>query len=367
MARDFSGGATNPPHLRKAAASLGLTNGCSITCWFSSDVASGGPRYIAGWGNGSRVLALVQSGSRIGIGDKGSGAPINGSATTTNSFTAGTWNHAVGIVVSDGERRVVLNGDLANQGTVNPFSSFVASTDVWVGANIYELNGFAGGFNGRVAHLGIYSEILADDAIVALSRGAHPLLVRPHKLRFLAELSGHHDPEIERIGSAGLAALNSPGVDDGPRLFRPRRRPTFPGSSLGDGTMALVPAGSGAAGAIGQAVVVIDGGYEPPGVSAAVLLGQAVADIAMPQVVQVMAGSAVSVGAVGMPGLSWGSRALPSSHPLSAAMGSCRVRRGGWAVLPAAPSEWDAAETGEASWQARTGAGAPWMQVPLAK
>jgi hypothetical protein len=365
VARDFSGGATNPPHLRKASASLGLTNGCSIACWFASDVASGGPRYIAGWGNGSRILALVQSGSRIGIGDKGSGSPINGSVATANSFTAGTWNHAVGIVVSDGERRVVLNGDLANQGTVNPFSSFVASTDAWVGANIYELNGFAGGFNGRVAHLGIYTEILPDDAIIALSLGAHPLLVRPHKLRFLADLSGRHDPEIERIGGAGLPALNSPGFADGPRLFRPRRRLMFPGSSIGTGNTTVAPTGVGAAGAIGQAMVVADGGHEPPGVSAAVLLGQAVAENAAPQVVQVMTGAAAA-GNVGMPSLAWGARVKPSSHPLATATGSCRVRRGGWVAQPAVHSVWDAVDMDEAAWQPTAGGGTPWVPAPLA-
>lgn len=363
MARDFSGGSTNPPHLRKASASLGLTNGCSISCWFSSDVASGGPRYVAGWGNGSRILALVQSGNRIGIGDKGSGAPINGSATTTNSFAAGTWNHAVGIVVSDGERRVILNGDLANQGTVNPFSSFVASTDVWVGANIYELNGFADGFNGRVAHLGIYAEILPDDAIVALSLGAHPLLVRPHKLRFLAELSGRNNPEIEWIGGAGLPALNSPGVADGPRLFRPRRRLLSLGSPLGDGNTTVAPAGSGVAGAIGQAVVVADGGCEPPGVSAAVVLGQATAEVAAPQVVQVMTASAAAAGEVGIPSLSWDARVIPDFHPLATAVGSCRVRRGGWAAQPAAHGAWDAVDMGEAGWQPATGGSTPWVPV----
>ncbi len=382
MAYELSGGTTHPPHLKQLSAALGLANGCSIACWFMSDTASGGPRYIAGWGNGSRILGLAQSGNKLALGDKGSGSPLHGAATTGNSFLAGGWNHAVGIVVADNERRVILNGDLANMGTVNPGALFIASTDVWVGANIYELSGFANGFNGKVASLAIYSEILPDEAIVALSRGVAPELVRPHKLEFLTDLSGRHSPEIERIRGGGLSLLNSPTHAAGPPLFRPRRRfVPLPAAGVGGGPVivdglaasgaigGIAAAFCGRADAVGQAVgiqagqvsVRLDGGAAPAGVSAATWLGQPSTGAgAAPDVEPI---GCAGAGLVGTPTISWSDVALPASPGMASAVGSGRVSVSGWSPEAAAQELWADALRGEGAWQSASRASQVWLPL----
>ena len=380
MAYEFSGGTTQPPYLRQSSAVLGLANGSSVACWFLSNTVSGGPRYIAGWGSGSRIIGLAQNGNKLTFGDKASGAPISGTATTANTFAAGGWNHAVGIVASNSDRRVILNGDLASMGTVNPGVSFVASTDVWVGANIYELNGFANGFDGKVAGLAIYSEILPDEAIVALARGAAPELVRPHKLEFLTDLSGRHSPEIERIRGTGLSLFNSPAHAAGPRLFRPRRR-LVPSPSAGDGGTAVVLNGLAASGEVGAIAASFGGGAVPAGQAASALAGQVVVRLgggsapagvsALAWLGQVSAGAgdgtgveAIGCAAAGLPGtpaVSWSGAASADSPGLVAAVGGCRIGVSGWSPEGAAQSLWSEAPSGEGAWHPASTSSQAWL------
>lgn len=141
------------------------------------------------------------------------GATI-GSAYTSSSWTANTWHHGCGVFASSTDRRCFLDG--GSKGTdatdVTPTGidrlSLGRSGDLSPGAYM----------KGYLAEVGVWAGTLTDAEVAILANGTPPDRVQPHNLVHYYRLR-NIDELTCRVGSANLAAFNTPTSADHCRIF----------------------------------------------------------------------------------------------------------------------------------------------------
>lgn len=132
-------------------------------------------------------------------------------AQASAAYPQDTWNHALGVAVSDSERHVYLNG--RNKGSNTTSSSApqwqYMETSIARNGNYY--------YMGEAAWAALWDVALDDADAAALGAGWHPTLIRPQNLVAFWPLGGldPQDPK-DRWGGYDLTAYNAPTEVDHP-------------------------------------------------------------------------------------------------------------------------------------------------------
>ena len=154
----------------------------SIACWFRRGSSSVGDRVLvqlADYTGGTAGLSLYLANftDRVRAYTQTSTGTTAQAGLGDNPPTTGRWNHAAAVFASDSSRVAYQNGVASGTDTTslplgsNLDSLYIATSYVAQTA----LNNHAG-----IAHVCVWSEALSGGEIQALSRGLHPLNVRPH-------------------------------------------------------------------------------------------------------------------------------------------------------------------------------------------
>lgn len=151
---------------------------------------------------------------------------------TTNTVTNNAWNMATMVFTSATSRKIVLNGDFANEGvdTVSKAAP-VGLVNTALGAFLQPSPNERFSFiDFLLAHVAVWDVALTDDEVTALNRGAFPHEVRPSALLAHWPLWGNHDPEIvfgpKAADGFQMSLVSAPakGNHKAAKLWTPRRQ-----------------------------------------------------------------------------------------------------------------------------------------------
>jgi len=163
----------------------------TTACWFkAANVTASGSLVSLSTNAGTARYTMSVRGDIVG--DPLRAAAVNsggtaGQASTSTSYTAGVWHHALAIYSSSTSRTIYLNG--AGSGTNT--TSITVGTGInrtLTGAQI--LTTVQDFFNGSIAEVGIWGVALDAGEISALASGFSPRLIRPASLLYYAPLVG---------------------------------------------------------------------------------------------------------------------------------------------------------------------------------
>ena len=210
MARLFNGTSEFLSTTSIPDGSLPMTFGAWV---YMSDVTSVQTVFACADASSNNVFERLQlSGAtlRIRTNDAGSGRNVVSSGT----MSAGTWQHACGVVTSAASRTCYIDGGNAVTGT----DSFTpALTRMALGASIRS-SATQHFLAGRIADAFFYNAALTADEVAALAAGASPLLVRSGSLLGYWPLWGIASPETDYVGNTNMTLTGSPSAADGPPL-----------------------------------------------------------------------------------------------------------------------------------------------------
>lgn len=195
----------------------------SFSIWFkpaSTQADAGGTLLAVEGATNSHYWWFVwnKTVSKISIVTKDS-ASAGTSAYSVNTLTQDAWNHATLVASSATDRKVILNGDVANSGTdVNSKSPTVTKTALGTLQNyagLYE-------YKGNLAFGTFWNVALTDAEVASLAKGAYPLTVRPESIvGFFPLQIAANSPDLvaTRVLTAngGVAA-----TQDGPVVYFPK-------------------------------------------------------------------------------------------------------------------------------------------------
>jgi hypothetical protein len=194
----------------------------TLSCWFNPDVvpASGIRTLISlseatvGGSSGTTlnhsVLLLINSSqtlvARAAVNNG------NSSSLSTNTWSTGTWSHALGRFTSASNRIACLDGVIgtnsgASRAATNLDNLLMgrASGGTYAGNNP---------FNGKLAEVAVWAATLADDEVVALSKGAKASSIRPGDLVYYQPL----------VRESSDVMSSEPVTVSGPLVFQHPRR-----------------------------------------------------------------------------------------------------------------------------------------------
>ena len=221
MARIFAASFTQ--HLSKDAAA-GFPP-MTVCAWFRpEDLTHVGYLFFLG----DKALATNLHHHRLRFNGLGAGSPIDwgvatsGSfvqASTTNGCTAQTWHMATALVPSTSSRTVILDANVASQGTETSTRTPSNVNRTGLGARTNAAPAVA--FNGRMAWVTVWNQVLTTDEITALRSGRNPLTMRRGNINACWPLFGWATPETDLVGSNALTpsasaptlTLNGPPVE----------------------------------------------------------------------------------------------------------------------------------------------------------
>lgn len=209
MARDFV--AASSTALSVAASPI-TTTPLSMACWFNLDQNANTLIMVgvSGSNDQSHRLAMDAGGQIYARTRTTSNVEATGSAITT-----GTWQHGCAVFASATSRAVYLNGgNKATNATNRDPSGF---NNTRIGSTTLP-DTFA---DGRIAWPCIWNVALTDDEALSLSKGIHPLRIRPASVVFFSPI-GTGSPEPEWISRNELTLLNAPGAFEDYPLLRTR-------------------------------------------------------------------------------------------------------------------------------------------------
>jgi hypothetical protein len=143
-------------------------------------------------------------------------------AIAPSALTVDEWHHVLGVQVvistsSYGTRRVYLNGTVATaQVTAN--QAYTASfSDLRVGhRRTLTATTFTSFYDGEIAEVAVWSDVLTIDDAKALANGAKPTSVRPDLLTAYFPLVRSFSDSME---ARAMTATNSPTISVHPRRF----------------------------------------------------------------------------------------------------------------------------------------------------
>jgi len=178
----------------------------TMACWFMSDIN-------AGAASNQTLIALSNTAvwHRLAIFGNVAGDPVRvqtntsttGNADTSTGYSTNVWQHAAGVWASTTSRTAYLNAG----GAVTDTSSqiFGAVSDTYISAVDLSVQWMSG----RIAEAAIWNVALNATEILALSKGVHPLTVRPDAIAAYWPLFGLDSPEPD-LSPATVAATRYP-------------------------------------------------------------------------------------------------------------------------------------------------------------
>jgi len=213
MAYDFNGSNQWMTTASSPVASLPIT----MACWFNSDSLATGQVLIhlvnTAFNNHYFGIALrgdvagdpVQVGAFSGVSFQG--------ANTTTGYSANTWQHACGVILSATSRTVYLNG--TNSAT-STGSVSLTPNQVRIGRFVNTSGNDSFYLDGRLADVGIWSAELTTAEIGSLAKGVSCDQIRPQSLVFYAPLIRDI---VDVRGGMTITNTNTATVSDHPRVY----------------------------------------------------------------------------------------------------------------------------------------------------
>lgn len=213
MARDFNG---SNQWLSTASAPVNATP-FTIACWFNPDVApqpgNGGCIALQGAGTGtfSRFMLYFNTSSKCAAVTINS-TNTDGTAISTSSYTAGSWQHACGVWTSSTSRSIYYNGTNEATNTTNITPTAGDVTNLYIGRQLFGITYF----DGKMAEVGIWNTDLTAAEIASLAKGMTCDKVRPQNLVFYAPLVRDL---IDQKGGLTITNNNGATVANHPRVY----------------------------------------------------------------------------------------------------------------------------------------------------
>ena len=186
----------------------------SFGAWvYMTDVSSVQTVFCCADATTNNVFERLQlSGTTLRIRTNAGGTARN--ANSAGTMSAGSWQHACGVVSASDSRICYIDG--ANPGTgTNTFTPALSS--MALGATIRS-SATQHYLAGRIADAFFYNAALTADEVAALAAGASPLMVRSGSLLGYWPLWGIASPETDYMGTTSMTLTGSPSAADGPPL-----------------------------------------------------------------------------------------------------------------------------------------------------
>ena len=182
MAYDFDGINQSLTRASAPVTAVPLT----MACWFDPDLLQNASLCSVGstaGGLGTWFALFTGLTGVVTASTTSSGNQSN--ATTTATYTTGSWNHCCGVFSATNSRTIYLNGENAVTNTASRIPAAVAETII----GSRRANGIFGAyFNGKIAEVGIWNAALTAAEVASLARGMTCDKVRPQSLVFYAPL-----------------------------------------------------------------------------------------------------------------------------------------------------------------------------------
>ena len=158
------------------------------------------------------------AGSPLQFGVAAAGSLVQ--ATTLNGCTVNTWHMATAIAATTSSRTVILDANVASQGTETSLRAPGGLDRTALG--LRHNSGGGAAFNGRMAWVTVWNQVLTANELTALYSGRNPLTIRRPSILTCWPLFGWATPEPNLISGAGALGptanpptltLNGPPVE----------------------------------------------------------------------------------------------------------------------------------------------------------
>ncbi len=237
MARHFDNNTAN--YLSRGAETIPNPTGVtySISAWFrrASTQADAHNFYAQAEPAGNNFFGLAVGGDeKVAMFSKAGGVSA-ANATTTTTTSVGVWHHCCGVQSSATLRTAYLDGGGSGTSTESQNPGTLNTT---VGILLIGGSAFSPA-DGDLGEVAVWSGALSAGEVLALARGASPLVVQPSSLLAYWPIIGVSSPEPDRWRGLGLT-INGTVAAAGthPPMQYPKRRQAI----LDYHTTAVVPA-----------------------------------------------------------------------------------------------------------------------------
>lgn len=183
---------------------------CTVSVWGQTAAVGSQDRLVhLGRSDGTSVdafvLRLLATGA-LQVTVLAATTPEASNATTTNVISDTGWHHYGGIFASSTSRTAYLDGDAANKGTNTGSRTPTANFAKYRLGTAMDL---AEDWNGRIAHVAVWSVALSEANIQALAAGANPLTIENANLVWYCPTLVDESPMQDRIASLDLTLGNN--------------------------------------------------------------------------------------------------------------------------------------------------------------
>lgn len=197
--------------LLRVASGLVTAAPCTIACWANVPNHTSQVNLFGVYnstdvtGNRNQFALLLTTGAQVGA--RTSGASGGNTASTSNTFTDGSWFHACGVFASATDRRAFVNG---GGKATNASSQTPSGLDrISVGCQDISSGTSTIPSGSLVAELAIWNIALADADVALLAAGYSPKVIQPANLIAYWPVIGDWTPEIELIAGLSLSIQGS--------------------------------------------------------------------------------------------------------------------------------------------------------------
>jgi len=185
----------------------------TMFAWGNKDVQDGGGSddVMMGMTDDSasliyQLLSTTNAGSGTSVGMVSRNSSTQQAARGTTEIALDTWYSTCGICRGNTDREIFLEGVTedtdANSVTWNSNIDSIA-----IGAR-RSSGGFTTFYEGRLSHCAVYNVSLSTTHQLALSRGAHPFIMRNDALVFFCAVEGNDSPEGDYVGQSAQQTLS---------------------------------------------------------------------------------------------------------------------------------------------------------------
>ena len=137
-------------------------------------------------------------------------AGVGGAAITTTAFSAGVWQHVLGVELSSSSRAVYLNGGGKGTNTTLVEPTGLNRTSIGVRNRLSDTFFF----DGLLAECCVFNDDLSDAEAVMLANGLHPFALRLGSLVGYWPIYGHASPEVDWSGNGNNMTVTGTTVAD---------------------------------------------------------------------------------------------------------------------------------------------------------
>jgi hypothetical protein len=209
MAYDFDG---INQYISRASAPVTAVP-LTLACWFNPDLLQDASLCsVSNTGGAGTWFALFTGLAGVVTASTATGGNQS-NATTTATYTTGSWNHCCGVFSATNSRTIYLNGSNAVTNTASRNPSGINETVIGARRSIGILGLY---FNGKIAEVGIWNAALTAAEVASLAKGMTCEKIRPQSLVFYVPLVR----ELQDVRQ-GLTITNNNGatVDNHPRVY----------------------------------------------------------------------------------------------------------------------------------------------------